>query len=579
MKLLLAGLVLSNPLAWASASLTLTAPTVSSDGITITDTIGGCSTPLSPASGITGFTVTVVQDASPNFPTISSATRSGCVVTITLSEPLMVPSDASSFLTLATSPTSNLTDASGNTPSASGNTNVSINTSASTWYAIGGAAFQAAARTQGGATLNDTYHQDAHFQTADGFVDFNACATDLDFFTFDFKNHYVVTQDGVDIRDYGVSGSGTTFSIRGLISGLGGGCHEYRLIQINSDDVAVGFSLAYRVRVVGTFGSRPAARTVIGECGDSLVSLAGSQKPADSRTGHMWLSTYPLGGVSQHPGAAGAQVSGGGGLATTCPANLVNFGSTPIVDYLRGGNNDALAAVSLPTFRAAADSYIAGVKANALPPTNIVVIGLIQIAAYYPLSTVNTYNAQWQAAAAAANVTFVDPSLWIDGAANRQSDNIHLNSTGEQVFANRLIPISAGFLLGSSYTVSGPSTGLTGVPSTSFTLTLRGSATFVADSDSVARQTITLNDGGAGGTFTTSVGPTGTGPLAVTASSGTSWTFTYTPASVGTKTISFAASQAGWTNPANLSYTANANTSGGASIGQFTRIGANTRVQ
>jgi hypothetical protein len=71
-------------------------------------------------------------------------------------------------------------------------------------------------------------------------------------------------------------------------------------------------------------------------------------------------------------------------------------------------------------------------------------------------------------------------------------------------------------------TLSGPSSGTTGVASTNFTVGANGTITGTV--------TVTPADGGDGGTFT---------PTTVAISSGTpTGTFTYTPASTGVKTIS-----------------------------------------
>ena len=92
-----------------------------------------------------------------------------------------------------------------------------------------------------------------------------------------------------------------------------------------------------------------------------------------------------------------------------------------------------------------------------------------------------------------------------------------------------------------TYTLSGPSSGSSGVPSTNFTVALPvGSAV-------LGSVTVTPNDSGAGGTFT---------PASVALTTGApSATFTYTPVSSGTKTIA-TTNNGGLTNPASLSYTA-----------------------
>lgn len=90
-------------------------------------------------------------------------------------------------------------------------------------------------------------------------------------------------------------------------------------------------------------------------------------------------------------------------------------------------------------------------------------------------------------------------------------------------------------------TLSGPSSGTTGVASTNFTVGANGTITGTV--------TVTPADGGAGGTFT---------PTTVAISSGTpTATFTYTPASTGVKTISIS-DDGGLTDATSISYTSNA---------------------
>ena len=95
-------------------------------------------------------------------------------------------------------------------------------------------------------------------------------------------------------------------------------------------------------------------------------------------------------------------------------------------------------------------------------------------------------------------------------------------------------------------TLSGPSSGTTGVASTNFTVGANGTITGTV--------TVTPGDAANGGTFT---------PTTVAISSGTpTATFTYTPASTGVKTISIS-DDGGLTDATSISYTSNA---GGGSV-------------
>lgn len=98
---------------------------------------------------------------------------------------------------------------------------------------------------------------------------------------------------------------------------------------------------------------------------------------------------------------------------------------------------------------------------------------------------------------------------------------------------------------------AGPLTGTHGVASSNFTVTLLGGngATFSGS------QSITISDGGNGGTITPSVGSPGTSTCVVTPTSGTSsFTFTYTAAAAGTYTLAYTNSNSGWYPSAQSSY-------------------------
>lgn len=93
----------------------------------------------------------------------------------------------------------------------------------------------------------------------------------------------------------------------------------------------------------------------------------------------------------------------------------------------------------------------------------------------------------------------------------------------------------------SAITLTGPSTGTSGVASSNFTVGTNGAITGTV--------VVTPSDGGAGGTFT---------PTTVSLTSGSpTGTFTYTPSSTGAKTISVTNS-AGLSNPSSLTYTVTA---------------------
>ncbi len=111
-----------------SPTLTITSPSLASDGVTLTFTVGGSpSLPLTPTSGLTGFTVGTTPPIIPystatytNNPIVSSSV-SGSTVTLVLTNP--VP--AGWWTVISVLLTSNLTDNAGATMAAA--TNASVN--------------------------------------------------------------------------------------------------------------------------------------------------------------------------------------------------------------------------------------------------------------------------------------------------------------------------------------------------------------------------------------------------------------------------------------------------------------------
>ena len=100
----------------------------------------------------------------------------------------------------------------------------------------------------------------------------------------------------------------------------------------------------------------------------------------------------------------------------------------------------------------------------------------------------------------------------------------------------------------SPLSITGPYFGNVNTASTNFTVPL-STGTFSGT------DTVTIDDGGSGGTFTPSIGSPSTGSVTVTPTSGsTSFTFTYTPVSTGTKTLSITNGQS-WINPNPKTYT------------------------
>lgn len=115
-------------------------------------------------------------------------------------------------------------------------------------------------------------------------------------------------------------------------------------------------------------------------------------------------------------------------------------------------------------------------------------------------------------------------------------------------------------------TMSGPTSGVVSVASSNFTIGVSPIGGSISGT-----VTVTPADGGAGGTFT---------PTSVNLTDGTpSATFTYTPASTGSKTISVT-NNGGLTNPSNIAYTSNASATapGAPTIGTATAGDASASI-
>lgn len=153
-----------------------------------------------------------------------------------------------------------------------------------------------------------------------------------------------------------------------------------------------------------------------------------------------------------------------------------------------------------------------------------------------------TSASAFQAAAANA-ITTTDSSITAAGRAGFWFSNDSTASRGtiDNFSADQAVGAATGI------TMSGPTTGTVGVASTNFSIGVTPVGGTITGT-----VVVTPSDGGVGGTFTpTTVSLTTAAPTA---------TFTYTPASVGAKTISVT-NNGSLTNPANITYTA---TSGAA---------------
>ena len=150
------------------------------------------------------------------------------------------------------------------------------------------------------------------------------------------------------------------------------------------------------------------------------------------------------------------------------------------------------------------------------------------------------------------SASYTTATTTVSGGNANNGDQYRCNVTDSNgTTATSAASLTVNAAAATGYSMSGPSSGVVGVASSNFTVTL----TPAGGTSSAA--TITPSDGGGGGTFT---------PSTVSLSTGTpSATFTYTAGSAGVKTISVTDSLS-LTDPSPISYTASATSTKGGAI-------------
>jgi lysophospholipase L1-like esterase len=207
------------------ANITISSPVVSSNGDTITATLGaGSGDGYAPSSGITGVYVRNTRDSGSQF-AIASTSISGAVLTITLSA--FIPSGETIKLDVGTS---NITDSGSNSVAPASDISVTNNsTKAATWYNGSNAAIQAYGRLAG------TYN--AQLQAPGTEIVFVATGTDAfcRFYITDTTPFYV-SIDGAAATTPTVSSIETSptnqpYQIIKLFSGLSDAAHTVVIKQ------------------------------------------------------------------------------------------------------------------------------------------------------------------------------------------------------------------------------------------------------------------------------------------------------------------------------------------------------------
>lgn len=242
------------------------------------------------------------------------------------------------------------------------------------------------------------------------------------------------------------------------------------------------------------------------------------------------------------------------GAAPTGYPYILSPAPTKVFVWL-GHNNGAFDATFISNYETLLNNLI-----TAYPSAKIYCIGY---AIKYPSNASPTTSSACDSAvqtsfnsiASGNKGFFISPSstwypLLIAGDINNW---VHYNPSGYDKQVNWLVPM----LSSTGYTVSGPASGPVGSASSAFTVTIATGATFAGT------ETVTLSDGGNGGTFTVtaaggSVSGNNTGNPTVTPAAGaTNFTYTYTAATSGAKSLAGTNAQ-GWTDASPATYTATA---------------------
>ena len=398
-------------------------------------------------------------------------------------------------------------------------------------------------------------------------IRFRAAVTDISIWASPlYAGQWNVYEDGVSTPIATLShGADNAFTLYHIASGLDGTSHLYEIAETS---VPSQFDQTYALMLAGGSGLVTSAlpvRPTLGTYGDSITVGTGLTSINDDTKGDGWIVSRAVGMGLNRQGFGGQCVSGGAGLCTYSLRDdtadvTTQLSPEPTIILAGGGVNDQAQGVNISTFQTDMQTMISNLATNSVSGTKLLVRGVL------PNTTANSGNrSSFEAAQAAAVLAyntacgggctkkayFFNTDGWINSTTDVNGDGLHPIAAGYAKIANREIPIVNGYENGSSFSVSGPSSGTSGVASTNFTVTLPGGATFTGD------QSVTIRDGGNGGTFTPSVGSaTTTSAVTVTPTNGaTSFTFTYTPASSGTKTISFIDGQNAWVDPTSLTYT------------------------
>ena len=394
---------------------------------------------------------------------------------------------------------------------------------------------------------------------------------------------WALYQDGVAAGVASPDAAGGAYQLL-QVTGLDAGQHLYEWVAYGILSGANGLIYVMPSGLLSSV-SVP-ARLCVGIYGDSIAALAqfGSGTP-DSRLA-WWAATHATGFDLMRMGKGGQKVVTF--LETNTAAITGAVPTVPTIVIHEGGVNDqqawtGTAPNDAATFQAAVLAELSNMAAGLPTGVRMLWEQILPNTAAQSQERGN-YNAAiiaaiavYNAGAPTAQACTYNSDNWINPAMDTVGDGLHpelqnapsagypfgnpLQGYGK--ISNRLSLILAGYgASGSSLTVSGPASGAIHAASTSFTVSAGVSGA------QFSGENIAIGDGGKAGWFVASTGDSGTGSMTVaTAVGSSSFTFTYTPASIGIAQISYNGLPDCWTAPASMPYTARSPIATGFLIG------------
>jgi len=564
------------------AALMISSAVVGVDGRSFTITMNGNSMSGSTANCFTFSGGAAAQFNGP----AASATINGSGSTITVVSVAPAYAFDTPAIALSSSPTCAISGSTGNASSSNATA-----TNGSGYYPVGDSHWTGDFQFQGSpliSTDGNGYPNTAQFNSPTGSIDFavTSSAGTIALWILSANTAVSLYIDGV-LNSRVVPGGSYASYQEIIFNGLDTGAHTFSLVQSGT---GAPFSNAdfQAIRIPGAvFTALPSLRPVITACGASIVDLTGGGSSTANADQNNWgLLKTVIGTTTQGRSYSGQTMYTT--LRDGCPTSMVLAGGgSPLIGWLEPDPNDINAGTSLANERAAVQTAVTNIMANAHPPSKLFVAGI------YPNTMNNStvcsglsstdcaalYNgaiAAGVAAAANANTTFIHTQALTSGGpdwintlssctgSNDTIDGVHpcaatsIGQPGYGKITNRQAPLFSGVINGSSFSISGPSSSIVGTASSPFTATIAGTGATWVDP-------ITITSTVSSDTICQVGGLCSYGSLTIPASIGaSSFGFTISAETAGARTLSYSGLADGWVAPSSNIITA----SSGGTIGQ-----------